>query len=85
MSFSFLRRLNSTRRFEGADAAVSRDADELIRRWGPSAFEKATDLSWQEDSGLVRSADAGHWWRVRREVARRLGTTAQEPTANFAA
>lgn len=81
-------RLSLLRSFRGSPSihqAVSRDADELIQQWGSAAFERATDLSWREDSGLTVSPHPGHWWSVRREIERRLGRTIVEPAVNIAA
>lgn len=82
MQFSILRRL---RQMPRAETTVSRDAEELLQLWGAVAYEKATDLSWREDSGLVPSPRPGHWWNVRREVGQRLGRQEKEPVAGFAA
>lgn len=67
------------------DPAVARDADELMQLWGAAAHDRASDLSWREDTGLVHSPRPGHWWAVRREIARRLGQHDREPVAGFAA
>ncbi len=69
----------------GVHEDVRRDADELIQLWGAGAFDRATDLSWREDSGLSQSPRPGHWWSVRREIGRRLGQKDAELTAEFAA
>ena len=54
------------------DDTVMKDADALLKEWGDAACDRATYLSWEEDFGLVAAPVAGHWWRVREEVARRL-------------
>ncbi len=72
-------------RFRQCDDAVSRDADELMNLFGAAAYETATMNSWREDTGLVITARPGHWWRVRREIGRRLGVREVEPTAEFVA
>ena len=82
MRLSLLRPFRSS---PSADLSVSRDADELIQVWGSAAFERATELSWREDSGLAVSPRPGHWWSVRREVARRINRTIVEPVVDIAA
>lgn len=79
MNFPLLKTLRRT------DTAVVRDADELMQLWGHAAYERATDLSWREDSGLTSSPRPGHWWSVRREIGRRLGHSDREPSLDIAA
>ena len=67
------------------DEAVAQDADDLIQLWGNAAYQRATYLSWEEDIGIVASSRPGHWWRVRREIGRRLDQHDSEPRAEFAA
>lgn len=81
-------RLRPTRllsRFRKHDDSVSRDADDLMTLFGAAAYETATLNSWREDTGLVSTGRPGHWWRVRREIGRRLGQPEVEPAAEFAA
>lgn len=85
MLFPILRHLRSTRSVRKIDPGVSRDADELVQLWGHAAYERAAELSWKEDRGLVSSDRPGHWWRVRREIGRRVGHHDAEPLAEFAA
>ena len=80
-----LKHIRSAARLRAIDPTVSQDADELIQLWGSVAYDKAADLSWREDSGLVMSSQPGHWWRVRREIGRRLGHQENEPVLEFAA
>ena len=68
-----------------SSAAVTRDADDLMHLWGSAAYDRATDLSWREDSGLVQSPSPGHWWSVRREIGRRLGRQDRELVTEVAA
>lgn len=84
MTLSILKHLRSSTS-PRIDPAVSRDADELLQLWGAAAYDRATDLSWREDSGLVHSPKPGHWWAVRREVGRRQGQDDREPVAEFIA
>ena len=65
------------------DDVVLRDAEALLREWGDSAYDRATYLSWEEDFGIVASAKPGHWWRVRREVARLIDRREADPRAEF--
>jgi hypothetical protein len=66
------------------DAAVIEAADDLMQLWGAAAFDRVTELSWHEDSGLVHSPQPNHWWNVRREIGRRLDRMEGEPRADFA-
>ena len=83
MRFPGLTQLRSP--FLKPKADVARDAEELMQLWGNGAYDRATDLSWREDSGLVSSPGPGHWWSVRREVGRRLGHRVDDPTMEIAA
>ena len=83
MRFSVLKHLR--RSSPRTDAAITRDADELMQTWGSAAYSRAADLSWREDSGLVHSPKPGHWLAVRREIGRREGSHDREPVAEFVA
>jgi hypothetical protein len=79
MSISFLNKFRSRPAHD--NQTVIRDADALLREWGDAAYERATYLSWEEDFGIVAAPVAGHWWRVREEIARRLDRKQTEPSA----
>ncbi len=85
MSVAAFRRKIWPLRTSGFDDTVSHDAAELIQLWGNAAYEKAAELSWREDTGLMATSQPGHWWRVRREIGRRIGQKDHEPKAEFAA
>ncbi len=73
MRFPTLKHFRSAIQAPRVDLSVARAADELMQLWGQAAFDRASDLSWREDSGLTSSPRPGHWWSVRREIGRRLG------------
>ena len=55
------------------DAAVSRDADRLLRTHGEQAYDTAGLYAWREDIGLLYTPKPGHWQRVKHEIASRDG------------
>ena len=61
------------------ESKVAHDADRLIRLWGSTAFDRATDLSSQEDLGFISTDRPGHWWSVRAEIGSRTGRRIREP------
>ena len=71
--------------FASGRGDVGKDAEALLSKWGNAAFDRATDLSWREDSGLITSPRPGHWWNVRHEVGRRLGQRTTDPVVDIAA
>lgn len=56
------------------DQTVVQDADRLVRVYGAEALETAGVYSWQEDIGLLYTAEPDHWLRVRRELEKRFNT-----------
>ena len=85
MPFPILKHLRPVSRLPRGNDPVGRDADELIQLWGAAAFDRASDLSWREDSGLTPSPRPGHWWSVRREIGRRTGQKDAEFVSDIAA
>jgi hypothetical protein len=58
---------------ENRAARINGDADRLVGLWGAKAYDIARDLSWREDSGLLRTPHVGYWAAVSREIGNRYG------------
>jgi hypothetical protein len=61
--------------FRLSSSAVAQDADDLLTSFGEQAYEVARTRAREARLGDVIDGNrtAGHWDRVRREVARRTG------------
>ena len=57
------------------EQTVVQDADRLVQVYGADALETAGVYSWQEDIGLLYTAEPDHWLRVRRELEKRFKST----------